>query len=174
MKQKNNRFYISLFYGNRCSSQRLLPILPPFLSLHTLAAPSLFFLLPSSLTCCSLPPLLLPPSSLNPLLSSRVVPVLVVLALFGGLSATTRLVSDANKCSCWCFPHLGNVLPYSHGRDEVSVGNYILWWVSCPAFFISHSISLLSFSLFPSFLFFPFPLLFFSFCPFLCFLLPFF
>ena len=50
----------------------------------------------------------------------RIFPSVVVLSLFGILAARTSLVSDANSCSCWCFPYLGNVLPYSAGRDLVS------------------------------------------------------
>ena len=45
--------------------------------------------------------------------------MVVVVTVFGSLVGTTRLVKDANACSCWCFPVLGNILPFSLGRDEV-------------------------------------------------------
>ena len=49
----------------------------------------------------------------------RILPLVIVVTVFGSLAGTTHIVEAANACSCWCSPHLGNVLPFSLGRDEV-------------------------------------------------------
>ena len=45
--------------------------------------------------------------------------MVVVMVLFGAVVGDTGLLGKVNECSCWCYPSLGNVLPYAHGRDEV-------------------------------------------------------
>ena len=50
---------------------------------------------------------------------SRVLPVIIVGVVFASLASSTRLVRDANACSCWCYPQLGNILPFTYGRDLV-------------------------------------------------------
>lgn len=54
------------------------------------------------------------------MLFSRILPVVIVVVVFASLVATTHLVDDVNVCSCWCFPHIGNVIPFSLGGDLVS------------------------------------------------------
>ena len=41
--------------------------------------------------------------------------------IFGSISATTTIVTQANDCSCWCLPVFGNVVPYAFPKDKVGV-----------------------------------------------------
>lgn len=50
----------------------------------------------------------------------RILPIVIVVAILSSLVATTDISKDANACSCWCVPFLGNVLPFSLEWDEVS------------------------------------------------------
>ncbi|CAI8056984.1 hypothetical protein GBAR_LOCUS31039 [Geodia barretti] len=41
----------------------------------------------------------------------RTMPLLLILPIFGVLSAKFGLIEKANKFSCWCLPYYGNMLP---------------------------------------------------------------
>lgn len=53
-------------------------------------------------------------------LTAWILPLILVTGIFASLAETAHLVKDANICSCWCFPHIGNILPHSLGKDEPS------------------------------------------------------
>ena len=59
------------------------------------------------------------PPSLLPSLLPRVLPVVIVMVTFGTITGQTRVLGKVDKCSCWCKPIIGNVLPWAYGRDEV-------------------------------------------------------
>ena len=52
---------------------------------------------------------------------SRCLPMVVLMIIFGTISATTSIVTQATECSCWCLPVFGNVVPYAFPKDKVSV-----------------------------------------------------
>ena len=39
--------------------------------------------------------------------------------IFATVVTDTDLLEDVNKCSCWCRPSLGNIIPSAKGRDHV-------------------------------------------------------
>lgn len=50
----------------------------------------------------------------------RLTPIIMVMVLFGILSGDYNLVSNANACSCYCLPAIGNIIPLVTPRDEVT------------------------------------------------------
>ena len=48
----------------------------------------------------------------------------IVMIIFGAITGQTGIVKNANDCSCYCFPMIGNVLPNAYARDQVSMYNY--------------------------------------------------
>ena len=55
---------------------------------------------------------------------SRCLPMVTLMIIFGSISATTTIVTQANECSCWCLPVFGNVVPYAFPKDRVGVCMY--------------------------------------------------
>ena len=50
--------------------------------------------------------------------------MVIVMLFFGGIASQTNLVSNAESCSCFCLPVIGNVVPFVGSRDEVRVFKY--------------------------------------------------
>ena len=46
--------------------------------------------------------------------------MVIVMIQFGAVAGRTNLVTNANKCSCWCLPVYGNVLPLAGLTEHVS------------------------------------------------------
>lgn len=46
--------------------------------------------------------------------------MVIVVVQFGVVAGQTNLVTNANKCSCWCLPVYGNVLPLAGITENVS------------------------------------------------------
>lgn len=57
-------------------------------------------------------------------ITSRCLPMVVQMIIFGTISAATTIVTQATECSCWCLPVFGNVVPYAFPKDKVSVCMY--------------------------------------------------
>ena len=83
----------------------------------------------------------------------RALPVATVAAIFTMIVLCSNyiLVKDANDCSCWCLPTLGNVLPLAISVDNVStkpitervaIYMYVCMYV-CMYHLISNSIHIL-------------------------------
>lgn len=51
--------------------------------------------------------------------------MIIVMVQFGVVAGQTNLVTNANKCSCWCIPVYGNVLPLAGITENVSNVNNI-------------------------------------------------
>ena len=51
----------------------------------------------------------------------RLSPMFIVMIIFGAITGQTGIVKNANDCSCYCFPMIGNVLPNAYSRDQVSM-----------------------------------------------------
>ena len=47
--------------------------------------------------------------------------MVIISIQFGLIAGDSSIIEDAAKCSCWCMPMYGNVLPYAFARDDVSV-----------------------------------------------------
>lgn len=50
---------------------------------------------------------------------SRLLPVVIVMVPFIAVVVDTGLLGRVDDCSCWCYPSLGNVMPYAYNRDKV-------------------------------------------------------
>ena len=62
----------------------------------------------------------------------RALPVVTVAAIFTMIVVSSNyiLVTEANDCSCWCLPTLGNVLPLAISVDNVSTkpSSYLIFF----------------------------------------------
>lgn len=45
--------------------------------------------------------------------------MVLVMSVFGVIAGRTTIVTEAQRCSCWCRPVFGNILPYAIKRDSV-------------------------------------------------------
>ena len=61
----------------------------------------------------------------------RALPVVIIVPVFASLIATAQLWGQADECTCWCFPHVGNVLPFSTGRDLVRGIRFFVYYMFC-------------------------------------------
>ena len=57
----------------------------------------------------------------------RLTPTVIVMIIFGTLAGSSNLVTDANKCSCWCLPVYGNVLPFAGLTENTSIVSKCQW-----------------------------------------------
>ena len=51
---------------------------------------------------------------------SRTLPVAIHVVVLAVSAGRDRIVEDTRRCSCWCIPTYGNILPFANSIDEVS------------------------------------------------------